>query len=385
MNQKTDYPGQAEAVISVETFDAWQEDHVFSQHYQKRKRRMLRSYRRELGREGKSRRIRFPAAAAAFVLAASGMAALAAESDFFYRIWGTHGKKNIESHEEILYDERKGTSTVVTWPRREYTDENLDRARELIGEAVSFQPVVKQIGDTTLTILAAVSDGNAAVVEFMLEREEGVDALQLHYSQMDNESKGAWFTEDSPFTLDFAQGSGSIQVDLERSSEEVLYCCEYMVIDPSARTEDGLTLEIYLNDRRQEGADTELAQVEAETLRIPVPSRAEQKEFVNAQGGSLFVSPISIRIRMDEVPGLTQEEAGDPWYGYYVALHYRDKTGYLVHEHELGGIHSCEVETDNNCYALEDLEKGLTFVFNRLVDVAQVEAVTVNGTRYVER
>lgn len=144
MNQKTDYPGQAEAVISVETFDAWQEDHVFSQHYQKRKRRMLRSYRRELGREGKSRRIRFPAAAAAFVLAASGMAALAAESDFFYRIWGTHGKKNIESHEEILYDERKGTSTVVTWPRREYTDENLDRARELIGEAVSFQPVVNR-------------------------------------------------------------------------------------------------------------------------------------------------------------------------------------------------------------------------------------------------
>lgn len=212
-----------------------------------------------------------------------------------------------------------------------------------------------------------------------------MDALQLHYSQMDNESKGAWFTEDSPFTLDFAQGSGSIQVDLERSSEEVLYCCEYMVIDPSARTGDGLTLEIYLNDRRQEGADTELAQVEAETLRIPVPSRAEQKEFVNAQGGSLFVSPISIRIRMDEVPGLTQEEAGDPWYGYYVALHYRDKTGYLVHEHELGGIHSCEVETDNNCYALEDLEKGLTFVFNRLVDVAEVEAVTVNGTRYVER
>ncbi len=373
MNQKRDYPDPAQAEISMEDFDAWQEDHVFSEKYQRNKKKMLREYRHGFRTPGAGKWAKVPAAAV-FVALASGTMALAANSEFFYRIWGTHGKENIETHEEILCDERTGSQTVVVYPEREYTDENLDRAGELIGDPVFPEPVVKQIGDTRLTILSAVRDGNAAVVEFTLEREEGVDGLGIQYGQFDNESKGAWFTEESPFTFDFREGSGSIFVDLERSSETALYCYDYMVTDSQA-IQESLTLEIYHNTPEE-------TREEAETVQIPVPSRVRQREFENGQGGTLLLSPISVQIDMNGVPGLTREQAGDPWYVYYVALHDRDGSSYMVHEHEIEGLHSCGTYVDNSSYAREDQENRLTFVFNRLVDDAQVESVTVNETRY---
>ena len=378
MNQKTDYLDPAKIMISVEEFDSLEGVHEFSAKYKERKEQMLRKYRKSVRRKMDGRRAGQCAAAAALLVLATGTIGVAANSEFFYRVWGTHGKEKIESHEEVLYDEEKGTSTTVTYPQREYTDKNMDRAEELIGSSLSYGPVVREIGDTRLTILASVCDGNAAVVEFTLEREGGVTALR--YSQLDNESKGAWFAEDAPFYFQFADCHENIFVDLERSTEDTLYCYDYMVVQqPDAQTAKSLTMEIYERETGQEEWG------EAESLQVPISSEAQQREYGSAEGGKITISPLSMKIDMGMVPGLTKEEAGDPWHAFYVSVNYKDGTNYLVHEHEIPGIHSCEVETDNASYALEDMENQLIFVFNRLNDPEQVESITVNETVYTAK
>ncbi len=49
--------------------------------------------------------------------------------------------------------------------------------------------------------------------------------------------------------------------------------------------------------------------------------------------------------------GLSKEEEYDPWYIYYVSINFKDGTSYLVHEHEIEGIHSCETHVDNVGYS----------------------------------
>ena len=232
-------------------------------------------------------------------LAMPALAVAASGSEFFARLWGTEGKKNVEAHTEEVRDEENGRTYTVTFPRRNYTDDNLDRAEELIGGAVSCEPAVKEIGDAKLTVLAAV-------VEFTLEQEGGIDCFQ--YSQLTNESKGAWFSEDSPFYFQIAEGSESIFVDLDKSTEEKLYCYDYIVTDFTDEEIKGLTFEIYrFSDK---GTDSEAE--ETDTLFIPIRKKTERREYVNQAGGVVSLSPIAMKIDMNVVTGIAEDEAATP-------------------------------------------------------------------------
>ncbi len=312
-------------------------------------------------------------------LAMPALAVAASGSEFFARLWGTEGKKNVEAHTEEVRDEENGRTYTVTFPRRNYTDDNLDRAEELIGGAVSYEPAVKEIGDAKLTVLAAVCDGDAAVVEFTLEQEGGIDCFQ--YSQLTNESKGAWFSEDSPFYFQIAEGSESIFVDLDKSTEEKLYCYDYIVTDFTDEEIKGLTFEIYrFSDK---GTDSEAE--ETDTLFIPIRKKTERREYVNQAGGVVSLSPIAMKIDMNAVTGIAEDEAGDPWHVYYVAVKYRDGTEYIVHEHAIEGVHQCDADIDNTSYACAHTGGEFVLVFNRLTDIAKVESVVVNETVYVPK
>ncbi|MCI9335048.1 MAG: hypothetical protein HFI98_09960 [Lachnospiraceae bacterium] len=63
----------------------------------------------------------------------------------FFPDLGVTGKKNIESHTEEVYDEQKNDTYTVTYPQRDYTDDYLDKAGELIGDAVAYRPVTSTI------------------------------------------------------------------------------------------------------------------------------------------------------------------------------------------------------------------------------------------------
>lgn len=374
MEDKIRGTGGEEFTVSVEEFDALEGMHEFSGKYKKKKKRMLKAYQRRVCQSV------WPAgwvkAAAMFLLVISTPVIMSAASgsEFFGRIWGTLGRENIESHEEILQDEEKGTSFLVTYPKREYTDEGLEKAEELMGEGVSYKSLVKEIGDTRLTVLGAAYDGNAAVVEFTLEREGGITGVL--YGQLYNESKGAWFTEDAPFRLSFKDCSENIFVDLDKSTKEMLYCYAYLVTDLSDQRA-GIPMEIY----RRQDEETDGEQ-QTDTVLIPIQGQAEKKQYVNEDGGILGLSPMSMDIDCKVGLGLSQEQAYDPWYVYYAAVNYKDGRVYVVHEHGIEGLHSCEVDIDNTSYACGTQDNHMVFVFNRLVDTGDVESVVVNKTVY---
>ncbi len=46
------------------------------------------------------------------------------------------------------------------------------------------------------------------------------------------------------------------------------------------------------------------------------------------------------------------------------------------------GIHTSQVEIDNTGYTCGSAEGNLIFVFNRLVDVGNVESIIINETVY---
>lgn len=377
MEGKIDEAGREDFKISMEEFDVPDSGaegvHEFSREYKQNKERMLKAYRKKVYQPVWCRWSR---AAAAFLLVALTpvIVSAASESEFFGRLWGTSGKDNVKSHEETLYDEEKGTSCTVTYPQREYTDEGIERGEELLGNGVSYQPVVKEIGDTRLTVSGAAYDGNAAVVEFTLEREGGVKGI--FYGQLYNESKGAGFTEDAPFRLVFRDCSENIFVDLDKSTEDLLYCYAYLVTNlPDQAAE--LQVEIY---RKQEENGEEM---QTDSLVIPIQGEAEKEEYVNADGGKVRLSPMSMDVDCNIGLGLSKEQAYDPWYIYYSAINYKDGSVYVVHEHELEGFHSCEVEIDNTAYTCGTQEAHLTFVFNRLVDAGAVESVVINETVYM--
>lgn len=370
MGEKT---GGEEFYISVEEFDAPDGRHTFSGAYEKRKKSMLRAYRRSVCRPVRYKWAR--AAAVIFLALAAPAIARAAGCDFLYRIWGTWGKENVVSHEEVLYDAEKKTSCVIVYPRREYTDAGLEKAEELLGDAVSCTPLVRELGDTRLTVLGAVYDGSAAVVEFTLEGAAEVQGVIC--GQLYNESKGAWFTEDAPFRFAFTDCSENIYVDLERSTEETLYCYAWLVTDlPEAAQE--LTMEIYRRQDNEAGAE-----IQMDSLVIPVREKPERREYLNADGGVASISPMSAEIDCSIGLGLDREQSYDPWYIYYVAVNYKDGNIYIVYEHEMEGIHSCEADTNNTGYVCGTVDHCLVFVFNRLVDIDNVESIVVNETMYV--
>lgn len=377
MKQGADYMKQEMFDISIDEFDALDGTHAFSEEYKKKKKEMLRGYRKSVYRAEHGNYRRAVVAAAVVILSTPVIVRAAAGSEFISRIWGTSGKENIDSHDETIYDEEKDVTYTVTYPKREYEDMEPDRAEELIGDFISRETVVKELGDTRLTILTAVNDGNAAVVEFTLEKEGGVDMLT--YSQLDNESKGAWFTEQSPFYFQFAGCNENIFVDMNKSTRDLLYCYDYMVMDTQEQMTDKLVLEIvqYLDA----GENEEMEGIR-DTLLVPLNQEVKKTEYVNAGGGTISISPLSMKIDVNMGLGLSEDEAYDPWNIYYVAVNYSDETSYVVHEHDIEGVHSCDVEIENNSYACGDLENHLVYVFNRLVDIEKVESITVNETVY---
>ncbi len=80
--------------------------------------------------------------------------------------------------------------------------------------------------------------------------------------------------------------------------------------------------------------------------------------------------------------GISKEEPYDPYNAYYVSINYKNGKKYIVHEHEMDGIHQCKTEIDNANYVCGDTDDNITFVFNRLVDTDNIQSVTVNETEY---
>ena len=391
MQQNETYIDPTSFDISVEEFDALEGTHEFSREYKRKKRKMLKEYKRSAILPGKHAYVKAAVAAAVVVVSAPIIANAATDGEFFNRIWGSMAKKNVQPHTEVMYNEQE-IPYVYTFPKREYIDVDPDKAEELIGSYISRGQVVKKIGDTILTILSTVQDGNAAIVEFTLERKGGVNAFE--YSQLDNEFHGAEFSQDASFWFHFPSCSENILVDLERSTEDVLYCYNYMTMEQDSYDKEagGILLEVSeypctrgeLFEADEETFNKYKKETKISNIIVPFHAPAELTEYVNADGGIASISPLSVKVDMDTGLGLEElnQECYDMENIYYTSVNYKDGTSYIVQEHELEKVHSCDMKIDNTCCISYDAQGNIIFVFNRLVDTDAIESIAVNEATY---
>lgn len=388
MKQEMSYINWKTYEISIEAFDELEGEHKFSKEYQQRKKKMLREYRRDVFAERRSNLVKVAIAASLLIIAAPLAVNAATDGEFFNRIWGNLTQHNIKAHKEVLYDEQ-AFPFVHTFPEREYVKVDLDRARELLDSHVYHKPIIKKLGDTTLTILSSVHDGNAAIVEFKLEREGEVNAFE--YSQLNNEYRGAEFSQEPDFWFHFPTCSEHILVDLEKSTKEVLYCYDYMVMEPNDAGTKTLSMEVQeypcsrgeMFEADSETFDKYVEDTKTSELLIPLLAPVKKAEYVNKDNGAIYISPLSMRIDMEDSGlGIDNSDLYDSDNVYYVCVNYKNKASYIVQEHELDGIHACETPIDNSSNISADEQGYCTIIFNRLVDIDDIASITVNKTTY---
>ena len=391
MEKKDNYISQELFDISIEDFDALDGVHEFSDKYKNNKKELIKEYRKSVCNSSFKKYKKAAAAAAVLLIISVPVITNAATGgEFFNRIWGNEGKgvEYGEPYSEYLYDDEKGTSCKITYPKSEYENTDPEKAEELIGDNISYNPVDLKIGDTKLSVLSFVHDGNAAVAEFTLEKKGGVDVLE--YNKSYNRSKGAAFSGNAKFYFNFDEYDGKIFVDIDKSSKDKVYCYYYMTCQYQENT-DSVTLNIEeypcTNDElyAAEGIQYEkyISEIKYNSVPVPVSDKAEKTVFTNAKNGIAEVSPLSVKIDMKKGLGLYNDEAYDPYSAYYVSINYKNGKKYIVHEHEMDGIHQCGTEIDNTSYACGDIDGNFTLVFNRLVDTDNIQSVTVNETEYI--
>ena len=375
--------------ISFDEFRAPCEKHEFSDGYMKTRERNKQKYLYNKSRITRITSIAFAAAAALFV-ATPFVVNAATDGEFFQRIWGMMGKSNVEAHKELVYEEGKDSWYYIDYPAREYVDVDPETAQSLIGDCVADLNISREVDGTTITVLSAVRDNNSAVVELTLEKEGGVDVL--NYSQLDNEAKGAWFSDDSTFYLTIGD-SGNMYVDLDRSTEKKLYCYYYVSLNAFGKGSLKMEIDQYpctLGERdalsKKEDADELIGELESKrkTINVDIPceKRSQAVEFANSDGGVIEISPISMNIDMNKGLGLTPVEAYDPYRAYKVCIKFDDGSSYTVIEHGFPGVYTCDKEIDNTSYSCGSLNNEYLLVFNRLVDTDKIASITVNDVEY---
>ena len=367
---------------SIEEFDAISEDHVFSEQYQREKSKVIRAHSKKKA----PRRffMQAVAAAAACIVLPVVVYAAVTHADFYRNAFGNAGRQSVSAHEEVL-DDGKGGQLTVTYPEREYVPIDEEMAEALIGNNISSEPVEVQINDHTLTINSAVRDENAIVMEFTLACETGVTAL--NYSELDNEAKGAWRSEESTFSFRVDGTAENIYVDLDKSTETCLHCYYYglFVFDGPLADGKSPTLDITYADEPLDGSymdesldgTTDKSRIHEAQVAIPAEHTINLLTFTSDAGGVLELSPISLSIDMGKGLGLTNLEAYDPIHLNTMSIHYTDGSSYQVYDKD-GYVDN----TAYMCGGCGAAQTEIMLLFNRLIDPSKIDYVEVNGLIY---
>ena len=367
---------------SIEEFDAISEEHVFSEQYQREKKKVIRAHSKKKA----PRRffMQAVAAAAACIVLPVVVYAAVTHADFYRNAFGNAGRQSVSAHEEVL-DDGKGGQFTVTYPEREYVPIDEEMAEALIGSNISSEPVEVQINDHTLTINSAVRDENAIVMEFTLACETGVTAL--NYSELDNEAKGAWRSEESTFSFRVDGTAENIYVDLDKSTETCLHCYYYglFVFDGPLADGKSPTLDITYADEPLDGSymdesldgTTDKSRIHEAQVAIPAEHTINLLTFTSDAGGVLELSPISLSIDMGKGLGLTNLEAYDPVHLNTMSIHYSDGSSYKIYDKD-GYVDN----TAYMCGGCGAAQTEIMLLFNRLIDPSKIDYVEVNGLIY---
>ncbi len=373
---------------------------------------------RKQGSSGKKRHygknLRVAAAVAAIVcLAAPSMVYASVKFGFFEAMFGNTTKKSSDViHTEV--DTGKGSTTPVDIPSKEFVPVDEGTAEEMIGQWVMEEPVTRKIGEHTLTIENFTYDRIGALMYFTLGRDGGVTALRG--DERTNLTKGASLTDDSDFILqvqcgeaeddNFVFAGENIYVDLEKSTDDLLYCSSYLLWSDLLDEGDipklvitkypdtlgnikrllpdttNMTEEEMQNPKLYQKYEEAMAKAETETIELSDKGQVPVKTVDLGENGYLEYSPIAISVDLSKGMGLTDEEAYDPGNLDSLVIRYKDGSEYVVSDREkliensgyqLGGVGG-SVNGDIGTY--------YSTIFNRLVETGEIAEILVNGVSF---
>lgn len=313
----------------------------------------------------------------------------AIHTDFFNRVFGNTTREDVTEHTES-FDDGKGGTYETVFPERTFVAVDAEIAEALIGEQVMNCPITVQMNEHTLTILSAVRDQNAMVMEMTLACPSGEKALL--YDSLSNEGKGACFAEDSDICFGVDYAADMICVDMKNSTDTCLHLYYYCIFMEALPEGESPVLNVMYADRPYiQASDSEL-----KTDSIPIPAdlvvhslyfMAESREKVELSPFSMKVTQLtpaegSVMIAADNPEG-DLDPAGyivlpDPDALKNIEVVYADGDVYTVLDRQQN--------VDNTVYlcgGLGEQAQDTALVLNRLVDTGKVIAVRINGVECI--
>lgn len=317
------------------------------------------------------------AIAAVLLCGMSGTVYAAAKKGYFNEIFGM--KKATQPETMEVKDEEKGTSYIATIPGKEFAEVDEKTAEELLGKYSLDKPIVRKLGEHTLTIENFIYDRNGAIMYFTIEKPGGVTAFD--WDKYTNLTKGAGFSDEADFYLSCQMGEdcteGNLYVDGERSTAEKLYCTSYILWsrEQDETEKPSLKIEKYPCSRGEfdRMTEEEFAALEVKTESIMLGEKPMLLANVVDMGekGTLTISPFTMGFEIGKVLGIDFREGQkqeDPFYVKYVEIQYENGENYVVEK---------EDEINNTGYVLGAFD-GYKIAFNRLVNVNKIKNVIIN-------
>lgn len=311
--------------------------------------------------------------------------AAAIHTDFFSHVFGNETRQNVEKHTET-FDNGKGGTYQVVFPEREFVAVDAETAEALIGEQTMSDPITVRMNDHTLTILSAVRDENAMVMEMTLENPKGEKALV--FDRLTNEAKGAYFADDSDIWFGIERAPELIWVDAENSTDTCIHLYYYcLFFDRLPDGETPVLAASYSADLPLQDAAEE--QRREELIPIPATRAVPSVCFSADNGGEAELSPFSLKAALtpeSNEPGpamaveLTPDEAivvPDPACLEKIEIVYEDGDVFTVLDQPR--------DMDNTIYMCGGIGEDMmatSMMLNRLVDTGKVKAIRINGAEY---
>ena len=312
--------------------------------------------------------------------------AVAINTEFFSHVFGNETRENVTEHVET-FDNGKGGTYDYLYPAREYVDTDPDLAEKLIGSQMTKDPVTVQIGDYTLTVLNAVRDENAMVMEMTLECPTGVKGM--NYDQLTNEGKGAWFADDAEYYFGVDGAAEMMYVDMQNSTDTCLQIYYYCVF--FEKLADGESPVLTAATVSGETGSEEKV-FEPQEIVIPANKAVNTARFTAEDGSLIELAPFSLRVCPFAEAGSSVIQVQEPEDGNEPAIVISqmepDSLNDLVIEMKDGETFTVlgGGKLDNTMYMCGGLGESFqdtSMVLNRLVDPESVKCIRINGTAYM--
>ena len=319
---------------------------------------------------------------AGILLVGTALAA-AIHTDFFNRVFGGETRKDVAEHIEVIDNGKGGFESL--FPRREYVTMDAEAAELLIGAQVMGDPVTVHMNRHTLTILSAVRNENALVLEMTLENPDGENALV--FSQLLNEEKGAYFADDAEIFFSVERAAEMMWVDMDGSTDTCVHLYYYCVFFDDLPEGKAPVLAAAYADQPL-SAITDESRIHEAEVRIPAERAVPARTFTAEDGERIALSPFSMKVTLTAADnergaamasGTEQQMIAvpDPGSLARIDMVFEDGSTYSVIDQD--------GNTDNTVYMCGGLGADATdtrIVLNRLVDPDRVAKILINGTTY---